>query len=102
MSRQTRVTPAERPASTTTTAPGDGLRQRAVSGVLWTAIQKWSVRVSTLVGFIILGNLLSPLEFGIVALATTFINVLTTVADGGFASYVVQKKELTRASLHTA
>jgi len=69
---------------------------------MWTAIQKWSIRVSTLVGFIILGNLLSPLEFGIVALATTFINLLTTVADGGFASYVVQKKKLTDASLHTA
>ncbi|GAA2721781.1 lipopolysaccharide biosynthesis protein [Cellulomonas aerilata] len=81
---------------------GDGLRERAVSGVLWTAVEKWSVRLSTLVGFIVLGNLLSPLAFGIVALAMTFISFLETVADGGFAGYLVQKKKLTDASVHTA
>lgn len=81
---------------------GDGLKQRAVTGVLWTAMEKWSVRLSTLVGFIILGNLLSPLEFGIVALATTFISFLTTVADGGFGIYLVQKQRLTATATSTA
>lgn len=100
-------TPANAPehASAPTPAPaprGDGLKQRAVSGVLWTAAEKWSVRLSTLIGFVILGNLLSPLEFGIVALATTFISFLTTVADGGFSLYLVQKKRLSADATSTA
>lgn len=82
--------------------PDGDLRRRAVNGVVWTTVEKWSVRLSTLVGFVILGNLLSPLEFGVVALAMTFINFLTTIADAGFATYLVQKRELTRAIMHTA
>ncbi|WNB85423.1 lipopolysaccharide biosynthesis protein [Cellulomonas sp. ATA003] len=83
-------------------AQPSSLRQQAVSGVVWTTLEKWSVRLSTLVGFIILGNLLTPLQFGVVALATTFISFLTTVADGGFASYLLQKQRLTPAVTNTA
>lgn len=84
------------------TGPGDGLRQRAITGVMWTATEKWSVRLSTLAAFVILGNLLSPLDFGVVALAMTLINFLMTIADGGFATYLVQKKRLTAAATSTS
>lgn len=79
-----------------------GLRQQAVHGVLWTTLEKWSIRLSTLVGFVILGNLLSPEEFGIVALAMTFITFSVTIADGGFASYLLQMRRLTDAATNTA
>ena len=80
----------------------DGLRQRAVRGVLWNAVEKWSVRLSTLIGFVVLGNLLTPEAFGVVALAMTFISLLTTVTDAGFAAYLIQLRRLTDASTSTA
>lgn len=79
-----------------------GLKQRAVSGVLWTAAQKWSVRLSTLAGFVVLGNLLEPREFGVVALAMSVVSLLTTLSDGGFAGYLLQKRVLTGRDASTA
>src|SRR3954447_21466162 len=78
------------------------LRSQAVAGVFWTALQKWSVRLSSFLGFLVLSRLLSPRDFGVVALASTFIVLMTTLADTGFATYLVQEKELTEASKSTA
>ncbi|WP_298459311.1 oligosaccharide flippase family protein [uncultured Cellulomonas sp.] len=97
--------PSEPGEPSATPAPGGspgGLRQKAVTGVMWTATEKWSLKLSTLVGFIILGNLLSPVDFGIVALAMSFIGFLTTLADGGFSAYLVQKQRLTSAITSTS
>jgi O-antigen/teichoic acid export membrane protein len=78
------------------------MRERAVRGVFWVTVEKWSVRLSTFAGFVVLGNLLSPAAFGVVALAMTFITILTTVADAGFSSYLIQLRRLTDTALSTA
>ncbi|MBO1752657.1 lipopolysaccharide biosynthesis protein [Actinotalea sp. BY-33] len=78
------------------------LRGQATSGVMWAAAEKWMVRGSTLVGFVILGRLLSPEEFGIVALAMVFITLLTVVTDSGLTAYLVQRRTLDRAVTSTA
>ena len=87
---------------TTGTGPAGSLRRRATQGVLWTALEKWSVRLSTLVGFILLGRLLDPEDFGVVALAMAFITILTIVTDAGFATYLVQLQKLTSTIASTA
>jgi O-antigen/teichoic acid export membrane protein len=84
------------------TPADEGLRSQAITGVMWTALQKWSVRLSTFVAFLLLGRLLEPRDFGIVALASAFIVVLTVLADAGFATYLVQVRELTREAINTA
>ncbi|KGM14076.1 lipopolysaccharide biosynthesis protein [Cellulomonas bogoriensis] len=83
-------------------APPQDLRGRAAHGVMWSAFEKWMVRGSTLVGFVILGRLLTPEEFGIVALAMVFIILLTVVTDGGFTVYLVQRRTLDQAVTSTA
>ena len=81
---------------------GEGLQHRAVTGAFWATAQKWLVRLSTLVAFVVLGRLLSPVQFGVVALAMTFINVLSVATDAGFSSWLIQKRDLTRESTSTA
>lgn len=71
-------------------------------GVFWSAAQKWSVRLSTLVSFILLSNLLTPAEFGIVALAMVFITILSVITDAGFSLYLVHVERLTRTTTSTA
>jgi O-antigen/teichoic acid export membrane protein len=80
----------------------EDLRFKAVSGVLWTALQKWSVRLSTFVAFLLLARLLTPRDFGIVDLAIAIIALLQIVADAGFATYLVQARELTDSMKNTA
>ena len=81
---------------------GDGLRRSAVTGAFWAGAQTWMVRLSTLVAFVILGRLLSPVEFGVVALAMTFISVMAVASDAGFSSWLIQRRGLTREASSTA
>ena len=84
------------------TEAAEDLRRKAAAGVVWTALQKWSVRLSSFVAFLVLGRLLAPSDFGVVALASAFIVLMTTLADAGFATYLVQAKELTPEARNTA
>ncbi len=86
----------------TSPADGDDLRARATTGVMWAAAEKWMVRASTLLGFILLGRLLGPEEFGIVALAMVFITLLTVFTDGGLTIYLVQCRTIDRTVTSTA
>ena len=87
--------PGGPPATAADKADG-GLRARAARGVVWAAAEKWLVRASTLVGFVILGRLLEPAEFGVVALAMVFITLLTVVTEGGFGIFLVQRPTIDR------
>lgn len=90
------------PLAAPSPAPVRSLRQQALAGVFWTTAQKWLMKVSTLLAFILLGRLLTPIEFGVVALAMTIITVLTVVTDAGLAPWLVQHRSLTAASTSTA
>ena len=68
------------------------LRAAVASGVGWTAAQKWLVRISGVLTFVVLSRLLSPAEIGSVALAVAFLGVLGVVADLGAATFLVQTR----------
>lgn len=82
--------------------PVPGIGERATVGVFWSAAQTWLVRLSTLLAFVLLGRLLTPQEFGVVALAMSVITVLGVVSDAGLGLWVVQKRGLTPAAISTA
>src|SRR4051794_26282025 len=86
----------------TAPSPEQSLRSQAVARVFWTALQKWSVRLSSFLGFLALGRLLQPRDFGVVALASMFVVLMTTLADRGFSTCLVQAKTLTEETKSTA
>lgn len=77
-------------------------RRKAVSGVGWVAADKWSNRLMGLVVLTVLGRLLTPTEFGLVALATAFMALANVFVDQGFGRAIVQRKDLTSADTSTA
>ena len=78
------------------------LRASAATGVAWTAVQIWTVRLTTAGAFIILSRQLQPKEFGLVALAMAVIGVLSLFGDSGIPVYVQRVKEINQAILSTA
>lgn len=97
------MTPEPVPAAgSTPQAAAGSLREQAVVGFFWVAAQKWLVRISTLLAFILLGRLLTPEEFGVVALAMTIITMLSVLTDAGFTLWLVQHRRLTDAATSTA
>jgi O-antigen/teichoic acid export membrane protein len=51
--------------------------------------------------FVILGRLLDPQDFGLVALAGVFVGLLTVFGDFGFATYLVQARNIDQRGIST-
>ncbi|MGF2036717.1 MAG: lipopolysaccharide biosynthesis protein [Nostoc sp. CmiVER01] len=78
------------------------LRQKAVKGVLWSALDNWGRQVIALGIFFILARLLGPETFGLVALSTIFLNFLQIFIDQGFSQAIVQRQDIEKEHLDTA
>lgn len=78
------------------------LKQKAAKGFMWSAIQKWGRAAITGLIFIVLSRLLSPEDFGLVALAAVFTEFVEIFLDQGFSAAVIQRNNLDRKHLDTA
>lgn len=77
----------------------NNLKKEIFSGVFYTAIAKYSGIVVSLLITAILARLLSPDEFGIVAIATIIITFFNLFTDMGISPAIIQNKELTTKEL---
>ncbi|BDA72021.1 probable polysaccharide transport protein [Rivularia sp. IAM M-261] len=78
------------------------LKQKAVKGVIWTAIENWGSRVISFVVFLLLARLLEPKTFGLVALASVFFAFMQVFLDQGFSQAIIQRKDVDNEHLDTA
>ena len=89
-------------ALSTEAAPETGVAHSAAAGVAWLTVQKWAIRLFSLVTIAVLTRLLTPADFGTVAAALTVLPFFFLLADLGFAAYIVQVKTTDRRMLSTA
>ena len=80
---------------------GGGLARKAAAGAFWSVAQNLLTRVTAFVTVLILARLLSPSDFGVVAIASTLIPILQVVADLGITIYVLQHPAPTKLIYHT-
>lgn len=66
----------------------------AARSIGWLAVEKWGDRIATLVVMVVLGRLLAPAAFGLVALAGAFVTFAGLFVDSGFGKAIVQRREL--------
>ncbi|MBD2448764.1 MOP flippase family protein [Nostoc sp. FACHB-152] len=78
------------------------LRQKAVRGVLWSALESWGRQLISVGIFVVMARLLDPQTFGLVALATIFLNFLQIFLDQGLSQAIVQRQDLEKEHLDTA
>ncbi|MFL2077071.1 lipopolysaccharide biosynthesis protein [Marinilactibacillus psychrotolerans] len=71
------------------------------SGLLYTAIGKYSNVVVQLSVQVVLSNLLLPAEFGIVATVNVFLVFFQLLADIGIGPAIIQNKDLTRSEINS-
>ena len=77
------------------------LKDRAISGVSWTTIEKAFSEVVQFAIGIVLARLLSPSDYGTVGLLAIFFAVAGIFQDSGFASALIQKKDRNQADFST-
>ncbi len=78
------------------------LKTRSLKGLVWATGESVGVALISLVSFVILARLLSPEDFGIVALASVFITFSLLLTGHSFADAVVQRPALEADHLDTA
>lgn len=70
------------------------LEGRALKGVFWTVVQSFGGRALSLAVFVVLARLLSPADFGLVAMAAVFIALLEVLVQQGFSTAITQRENL--------
>ncbi len=78
------------------------LRQKAIKGIVWSAIQSWGRQAIAFIVFALLARLLGPEAFGLVASASIFLGLIGIFLDQGFSAAIIQRKELEPEHLDTA
>lgn len=78
------------------------LRQKAIVGVFWSAIQSWGSQAISFVVFALLARILAPETFGLIALAGVFLAFIEVFLDQGFSTAIIQRQELETEHLDTA
>lgn len=77
------------------------LKQKAISGMIWTAIQKYSAMIIQIISEILLARLLTPYDYGCIGILFVFIIMAESFIDGGFGTALIQKKEPTKEDYST-
>ncbi len=77
------------------------LKQKAASGMAWTALQRYSTMGIQFISGIILARLLTPHDYGCIGMLALFMVLAEAFIDGGFGSALIQKKQPTQEDYST-
>ncbi len=78
------------------------LRDKAISGVKWNAIGRFSTQGVNFIIGLILARLLSPSDYGVVGMVGIFFAIAQTFIDSGFGSALIRKNDCSDEDYSTA
>ena len=79
----------------------EDLKEKTITGVIWSAVQKFGSTALSFISTIVLARLLTPEDYGCIGMLAIFLAVSSTFIDGGFGSALIQKKRPTREDYST-
>ena len=71
----------------------DRMKRKLVTGLAWTYAERILAQMISLIVTIVLARIISPDEYGIIAIVSIFINIADTFAISGLGNALIQKKE---------
>lgn len=80
----------------------DNLKQKTKKGLVWSMIERFATQGVQFLFGIILARLLSPDDYGIIAMPLVFLAIAQCIIDSGFSTALIRKPELTEDDLSTA
>ena len=79
----------------------ENVRGKAFSGMLWGGLEKLSLQIFGFVQGVILARLLSPSDYGLIAMVFIFVLISYNFVDAGFGTALIQKKDRTETDYST-
>lgn len=77
----------------------DRLKERSVNSFVWKTAQSMVTLGMTFIIQIALARILTPDDFGLIALTTTFMTIANTIIEASFSSSIIQQENLDQAML---
>lgn len=77
------------------------IKQQAAKGVMWNTIERFSSQGIQFVLTIVIARILSPDDYGLVAMLSIFMAIAQTLIDSGFGNALIQKKDRTETDYST-
>lgn len=74
-------------------------KETLLNGMFWNAVQKYSGQVVSIVVSMVLARLLSPEDFGVIAIALVIISFLNILCDMGIGPAIIQRNDLNQNDL---
>lgn len=68
-------------------------KSKALSGLMWSFLEKFGAQCVTLIVSIVLARLLDPDVFGMISIVTVFMAILNVFVDSGLGNALIQKKD---------
>ena len=79
----------------------ESLKQATTKGLFWSSVERFSNQGVQFVFSIILARLLSPSDYGIIAMVTIFFAVAQSFVDSGFSNALIRKTDRVEEDLST-
>lgn len=80
----------------------NNLKTKAKSGLVWSAVERFGTQGVQFFFGIILARLLSPSDYGIIAMPMVFLAIAQVFIDSGFTPALIRKPDLKEEDLSTA
>jgi len=77
------------------------LKQKTISGILWSSVERFSVQGIQFVFQIIMARLLFPSDFGLVGMLVIFLAISQSFVDSGFSNALIRKQNRTEVDFST-
>ena len=77
------------------------IRKKAIRGVVWSAVEKFSRQGLMTLFTILIARQLSPSDYGLVAMLSIFLIIAQVFVDSGFVEALIQKQDRTETDFST-
>lgn len=79
----------------------ESLKQKTVHGVIWSAIERFSVQFIQLLVQILIARILTPEDFGVIGMLAIFLALAQSFIDSGFSNALIRKTDRTEVDNST-
>ncbi len=80
---------------------GESIKTQTITGFIWRFMQNAGTHVVSFIISIVLARLLTPEDYGVIAMITVFTSIAMVFINTGFSSAIIQKKELSDTDKNT-
>lgn len=80
---------------------GSSLKRKTFKGTVWSIVERFSVQFIQFAVMIVMARILTPADYGLVAMLTIFIAVSQSLVDSGFSQALIRKQDRTETDNST-